>query len=250
MLTIQSSICNGGLFYSLSNLTESCIGVFRSFLSTSTPHELSSFKASRLLLSRLLIYLHQQYVLENVFEGATAVLDTDLPDLETVDGVQGVFSLINIAELANVLHPDTYQAGVDPVERIFMMHVRKLGRHLLQWLNDHIVIEPASNTGLSISTVRNMPSLSQLYLLHQVDALLTATRSMETSGFEPSIPGLTYSALRVQVIGCIGPCDDLPGDTETFAWDPETYNVTLRQEFLPSNFSMCALMRSRNLLIE
>jgi hypothetical protein len=209
MLTIKSSICTGGLFYSLSNLTESCIGVFRSFLSTSTPHhELSSFKASHLLLSQLLtrIYLHQQYVLENVFEGATAVLDTDLPDLETVDGIQGVLSLINMAELANVLHPDTYQAGIDPVEHMFLMHVRKLGRHLLQWLNEHILIEHASYTGLLTSTVRKTPSaLSQLYLLHQVDALLTAIRSMESSGFEPSIQGLTYSALRVQVIASAKP---------------------------------------------
>ncbi|KAF8803036.1 hypothetical protein BYT27DRAFT_7005916, partial [Phlegmacium glaucopus] len=133
VLTVQSTICTGGLFYSMSNITESCIGVLQSFLSSSTPQEPASFKASRLLLSRMLIYIHQQYVLE----GITSVLDTDLPKLETMDGVLAVLSLINIAELANVLHPDTYQAGVEPEERMFLMHVRKLGRHILQWLNSH-----------------------------------------------------------------------------------------------------------------
>lgn len=228
------------------NITESCFGVFQSFLSPSTPHKPASFKASRLLLSRILIYLHQQYVLE----GTTSVLNSDLPDLETMDGVLAVLSVINIAELANVLHPDTYQAGVNPEERVFLMHVRKLGRHVLQWLSDNYLIEPAPYPGNLISTVRKIPPLWRMYLHHQADALQSAMRSMERAGVSPSIPGLTYKALSVQLIQCIGPFDELLGYAETFAWEAGTHKVARRCTPLCSIFSMRNFTLSRNPLIE
>ncbi|KAF8224409.1 hypothetical protein L208DRAFT_1311786, partial [Tricholoma matsutake] len=53
-----------------------------------------------------------------------------LPDLETMDGILAVLLLINMAELANVLHPEMYQEGVDPEEWMFLIHVCKQARHL------------------------------------------------------------------------------------------------------------------------
>jgi hypothetical protein len=247
MLAIQSTICSGGLFYNMSNIIESCIGVFQSFLSASTSLEPSSLETSRLLLSRMLIYIHRQYV----YYDFTCASDTNLPDLETMDGVLAVLSLINIAEFANVLHPGTYnQAGVKPKERIFLIHVRKLGRHLLQWLNDHYLIEPAPYPGNLISTVRETPSLWYLYFLHQADALQTAMRLMEKAGLSPSIPGLTYEALRIQLTRCIDQGVELPGDTETFAWDKGTHKVSRRPRPLHSIFSMCTFTDSLSPLIE
>ena len=55
VLNIESTIISGGLFYSFSNINQSCIGVFQSFLAASNSHQLGVFKTSRLLLSWMLI---------------------------------------------------------------------------------------------------------------------------------------------------------------------------------------------------
>ena len=248
MLTIENTICAGGLFYSMMNITESCIGVFQSFLSRSTPHEPASFKASNPLLSRMLIYLHQQFVVQ----GITSVSDTtDLPDLERMNGILAVLSLINIAELANVLHPDTYQKGVEPQECMFLIHVRKLGRHLLQWLSDHYLVEPVLYPGNLISKTHITPPLWNMYLLHQVHALQSGIREMEMNGMLPFIRGLTSRTLAIQLIGCLGPLDDLVGYNDTFAWETGTHKVTKRCPPLLSTFGMCiSLLHSRNPLTE
>ncbi|KAF8233615.1 hypothetical protein L208DRAFT_1008229, partial [Tricholoma matsutake] len=117
ILTVKSSTYAGRLFYSLSTITESCIGVLQSFVGTSLSCEPGLFQSSRLLLARMLIYLHQQFVLEAITETSPGqcpyISLGHLPDLETIDGILAVLSLINLAELANVLHPNTYQGGVD-----------------------------------------------------------------------------------------------------------------------------------------
>jgi hypothetical protein len=231
---IKDSIRAGGLFYSMSHVTESCIGVFHSFLSISTTQELSSFNASHLLLSRMLIYVHKKYVVE----GVTSVLAMDLPDLETMDGVLAVLSLINIAELGNVLHPDTYTEGVKPQERMFLIHVRKLGRHLLQWLSDHYLIEPVPYPGNLISQRHVTPPLSEIYLLHQVHALQSGMREMQKAGLSPSISGLTCNSLVHQIIGCLGLSKDSAGYANTFAWETGTHKVARRSTPLLSEFSM------------
>ncbi|KAF8223972.1 hypothetical protein L208DRAFT_1012698, partial [Tricholoma matsutake] len=141
ILTVKSSIYAGGLFYSISNITESCIGVLQSFIGPSLSHELGLFQSSRLLLAQMLIYVHQQFVLDAIMEMSpsqnSSVSLVHLPDLETMDGILAVLSLINMAELVNVLHTDMYQEGVDPEECMFLIHVHKQARHLLQWLHNH-----------------------------------------------------------------------------------------------------------------
>lgn len=248
MLAIQDAICTGGLFYSMLNITESCIGVFQSFLCIVEPEDATPFAASRLLLSRLLIFIHQQYVEEGI-ASASDIDNTHLPDLETMDGILAALSLINMAELANVLHPDTYAAGVEPEERMFLMHVRKLGRHLLQWLNDHYLIEPASYPGDLISDDLEMPTLSELYFLHQAHALQSAVASMERDGFTPWIFGLTGKTLSTQLARCVG-LEDLPEEVATFAWEVGTHKVTRRPTPLLSIFGMCNFAHSRIKLIE
>jgi hypothetical protein len=218
----------------MSNITESCIGVFQSFLSISTPQDPASFNASRLLLSRMLIYAHKKYVVE----GVTSVLAMDLPDLETMDGVLAVLSLINMAELANVLHPGTYNEGVEPQERIFLIHVRKLGRHLLQWLSDHYLIDPVPYPGNLIPDDRVVPPLSKMYLFHQVHALQSGIREMQKAGLSPSISGLTCNSVILQIIGCVGLSKDLAGYKDSFAWDTGTHKVARRSTPLLSEFGM------------
>ena len=201
----------------------------------------------------MLIYMHQQFVLDAIIETSPSqnsyVSLVHLPDLETMDGILAVLSLINMAELANVLHPDTYLEGVDPEERMFLIHVRKQARHLLHWLNDHYSIEPAPHAGTVLSTAHETPHLAHSYLAHQVRALQDAKISMEAAGLQSAIPGLTYQALHVQVVGCLGaPVNGLQGRTETFAWDPETYRVSRRRIPRLTQFRMCTFTHSQNLV--
>lgn len=243
LFSVESALCAGGLFYSTSNITQSCIGVLQSFLNTSTPREPGIFKTSRLLLARMLVYIHKQLVLEDDNLDDTG----HLPDLSTMDGVLAVLSLINLAELANVLHPDTYKAGVKPEERLFLIHVRKQARHLMQWLDSHYAIEPIPGPGILISSTRKTIPLGNLYLVHQADALQAARKSMEGVGLQPSIPGLTYQALYAQVVGCLGPqVEELLGSADTFYWEEGTHQVSRRRTPLQSNFSKCALKLFRS----
>lgn len=71
VLAIDSTILSGGLFYRISNIIQSCIGALQSFLIASNSYQPGVFKTSRLLLSRILIYIHQQFVQEGITTGNT-----------------------------------------------------------------------------------------------------------------------------------------------------------------------------------
>lgn len=189
----------------------------------------------------MLIYLHQQFVLEAIAERSPTQHPPaglgHLPDLEAIDGILAVLSLINMAELANVLHPDTYQGGVDPEERMFLIHVRKQGRQLLHWLNSQYSIEPAPRAGTASRTANESPHLAYAYLVHQVRALQDAKMSMEEAGLQSAIPGLTYQALQVQIVGCLGaPARRLQGGAKSFGWDKGGYTVSRRRISLRTPF--------------
>jgi hypothetical protein len=183
--------------------------------------------------------MHQQFVLDAAMEMSPSQNSSlHLPDLETMDGILAVFSLINMAELANVLHPDTYQEGVDPEERMFLIHVRKQARDLAHWLNSYYSIEPAACAGTVSRTTRETPHVS--YLFHQACALQDAKMSMEEAGLQSAIPGLTYQALRGQLLGCLGiPVRGRQEQGDTFDWDKDTYKVTRRRKPLQTRFCMC-----------
>lgn len=182
----------------------------------------------------MLIYIHQQFVLEGITT-SDAITDVGhLPNMDTMEGVLAVLSLINIAELANVLHPDTYQAGVEPEERRFLIHVRKQGRHLLRWMSNGYIVEPA--LGASTHTSCEIPELARLYLLQQADALHVSKMFMEGAGLQSSIPGLTHSELCMQIFGCLGQqLQKLPGRAKTFTWDQGNYRVSRRHRPLLLN---------------
>lgn len=64
------------------------------------------------------------------------VLDPDvyyhLPSLKDSNGMMHVISLINLAELANVIEPDMYRpGGVSSQDQKFFIHVRMRARMLL-----------------------------------------------------------------------------------------------------------------------
>jgi hypothetical protein len=221
MLNIQPTMCVGGLFYSMSNITESCTGVLQSFIGALVSWDPDLFRASRQLLARMLIYVYQQCVLEFV--------DSDrqhMPD-ETMDGMIAILSLVNVAELSNVLHPDMYQGGVDPAERMFLIHVHKLGRLLFQWLENNYIFK---STATSVST---MGEMWQLYLFHQAGTLQEAKLTMEKAGIPSGILHLTCHTLSAQIKSCLGSqVNEIPESIKSFTWDKGSYQVSRHHKIL------------------
>lgn len=89
-----------------------------------------------MLLRRILVFIHAA----TVGAGFVAMADEPFPPLEhipalhTPDGTVGFFNLINSAELADVLHPQSYsQVGLCVKERAAMVHARRLARQLRHW---------------------------------------------------------------------------------------------------------------------
>jgi hypothetical protein len=101
-----------------------------------------------------------------------------------------VFAVVTIIELANVVHPDTYQArGVDPVERLAMIHARFLARQILYSLEPTIKLFIPPDLRITISDVFkcvmqkrsrhlgtevHLPQCSEEDLRYQLEAVLSA----------------------------------------------------------------------------
>jgi hypothetical protein len=93
-------------------------------------------------------------------------------DLATLEGVLATLSVINIAELVNILHPNTYTSGVEAAECMFLIHVHKKGRDLLEWLMKNYTIKRVTD-GAGRNEDGKL-SLANLYLIQQVWALQEA----------------------------------------------------------------------------
>jgi hypothetical protein len=69
ILSIDNTITTGGMFFSMGTITASCIGMMQSFVGGTATSEDDHSTASRTILSRILIHIHQQWVKWEVFEG-------------------------------------------------------------------------------------------------------------------------------------------------------------------------------------
>jgi len=66
-LTLEDSICQVGGFYHISTIIPSCVGVMQTFVYGRSQCDHGHFQASRMLLGRILIYLHQEICRRNAF---------------------------------------------------------------------------------------------------------------------------------------------------------------------------------------
>jgi hypothetical protein len=128
VFTPESTICFGNHFYAISTLSD-FVG---SSVLTNTQHT----KDSRMLLRRILTYIHA----ETVEAGFVATPNQPHPALEhipafdTFEGVVDFFNLLNVIELADALHPQTYSlGGLCIKERAGMIHAQRLARQLQRW---------------------------------------------------------------------------------------------------------------------
>lgn len=68
-----------------------------------------------------------------------------MPDPSTFDGIHDLFSLCNIVEMANILHPESYQPkGLGISQRQDMIRGRVLSRAIIAWVIGNYEIEHVS----------------------------------------------------------------------------------------------------------
>ncbi|KAF8803042.1 hypothetical protein BYT27DRAFT_7110523 [Phlegmacium glaucopus] len=106
VLTTTASICYGGHYLATSCLRETCSGFLITFTLSSLLTNTESTTNAQLLFRQMACFFHEAYT------GDTSRLPPNtlahLPDVTNFDGLLDLFSLCNLLELANILHPDTY----------------------------------------------------------------------------------------------------------------------------------------------
>jgi hypothetical protein len=125
--------------------------------------------------------------------------DPHLPDLLTHSGLYSVFSLINIAELSNVLHPDTYGAGVPPQERLFLIHVRMRARMLRAWITARYLITRMTN---GKSKRYHADALADGHLVYQTAAMRTRKVTYDTANVIHGVPAFNAQDLDRELDLC------------------------------------------------
>ena len=129
----------------------------------------------------------------------------------------GLLSLMNIMELANVLHPDTYRSYLSPSQRFLFIRLRMLARQLLYAVNAHYDLEADEAEEFTVYR------LSTHYLFNQAQALLYAKKKSDSTGIDSRIPGFTQDALHAQISAYFG--FDIDPDLDTFLWQGPVYRV-------------------------
>lgn len=155
-----------------------------------------------------------------------------VPDVSTFDGIHDLFSVCNIVEMANILHPGTYsEEGLRVSERQEMIRGRALSRAIVAW-----VISNYETEGLSTE------SFYWKYLAYQARGVCHAKKFADANGvyaysgipLARKVQQLTERSFRG--IGRFwAEWDSFGGsEPETFAWpkaDPVV--VKARQTKLP-----------------
>jgi hypothetical protein len=84
------------------------------------------------------------------------------------DGIHDVFSLCNLVEMANIVHPSTYsKEGLCPSERLEMIRGRALSQAVVGWVISNYEIEDSEVT---------TESFYWKYLAHQARAVCNAKK--------------------------------------------------------------------------
>lgn len=108
-----------------------------------------------------------------------------------------VISLINLAEVANVIEPDTYRpGGVCAQDRIFFIHVRLRARTLLAWLNSRFNIRQRLR-----GEVFPVREFAEEYLAYQMVAMGVRKRFYDGTQRE-SFGSITAEELDRELHGC------------------------------------------------
>lgn len=195
VLTPEAAICYGGHFYATSTIRETVFGVFHMFALSKAITNTEHSRDSRLLLRRLIVYIHHVLVRGQLRPHPSSKLP-HIPSVWTFDGALDLFLLCIFAELGELLDPVAYakQHRDDRElehERLSTIYARGLARELLEWWN-----------ALFMFSAKNDQSLTQgkgifrRFLAHQVRALAAYKKLAEEKEMEAEEPACTAAAFE------------------------------------------------------
>jgi hypothetical protein len=117
--------------------------------------------------------------------------------LEEIKGILHVVSLINVAELANVTEPSTYQpGGLCAKDRTFFIHVRLRARELLAWLNSRFDICILSGA------VLDLREFAEEYLSYQMVVMRIRKDFYDGRTMTSPVSHITAEELDKELHGC------------------------------------------------
>ena len=223
VLAIENTIYCGGGFYAMHLMELSCLGMLQSFIFGHLFYEDDHTAAYRLLLRRMITFMHEMYVnlddRESIcvntllctlvvysdlvyLKGKDTQSDLDvlhLPGISGEDNLPNLISLCAIAELLDVLHFDSYRPmRMAPEDKMMADHTRRLARTTLQWLLCRYELQDEDNRWRNRDVVRGT-------CVYWAKGLLTAKSFGDKFGItNPRVADLTLFTLRRELDFSLG----------------------------------------------
>jgi hypothetical protein len=197
VVTFEASICHGGHFYPMSTMRNTMYGIMHTFVGSSVLTNTEHTTDSRMLLQRLVSHVYSHTV-EHKFQASPDLptpTSAHVPKLNTIDGVLDLFSLLNLIELSNILHPLSYATcGLRLKERMQMIHARKLTRIILRWFWCNYEIYQIQKGTRKI--VRDGEHFYNESLGRQTKALVAYKKVAETCGMVSDVEACTAEVME------------------------------------------------------
>lgn len=204
-------------------------GVYHMFCASKVITNTEHTKDSRILLRRLVTYLHHVLVRGGFSPHSSASLPPHAPDVRTLQGTIDLFLLCIFAELGELLDHAAYRKQRRDVkeleeERLCVIYVRGLSRDIRAWWSSHLMFSsPAAGSIVSGEVI-----YKQL-LSHQIAALVgykkdAERRKMEAE--EASCTGVAFEALARRYFPFYPVTPFPPGATlKNFEWEGGAYTI-------------------------
>ena len=229
VLTPKAAICHGGHFYATSTIRETVFGVFHMFsLSkaiTNTEHSLDS----RLLLQRLIAYIHHTLVRGQFDPQSPGLPSPHIPDVRTLEGTLDLFYLCIIGELGDFLDPTAYAKRYRDNralehQQLCTVHTRGLARELLLWWRGLFMFRRQGDSGVDGAIIFNS------MFTHQVKTLVAYKKRAEQEEMEAeesACTGAAFEALAMKYFPSLAPTLMPEGaSTRNFNWQGAGYTVS------------------------
>jgi hypothetical protein len=250
VFTPRSAICFGNHFYTITTISDTVYTIIHTFVGSSALTNTEHNTDSRMLLRRILLYIHSETVGVDFIPTVDRPIPTSghIPALDSYDGVVTFFNLLNIIELGDILHPGSYTwARLGLKERVEMIHSRKLARQLRHWFWCYFDISVIPHTSSSEEFWRHREIFYFAGLAYQVKAILAYKEAATAADMRPEVEGCTDTAVESMISNVFsqnttfwqawGNLDAANNSLETLCWTgwmkDTNFEVLVRQLPMP-----------------
>ncbi|KAH6915898.1 hypothetical protein BKA70DRAFT_1418816 [Coprinopsis sp. MPI-PUGE-AT-0042] len=180
IISVDDSITHNSSFIAASTIRSSCFGYMYSLISSSSRNN-PSHQACRMLLRRMVHYLHLVYLGGRFLEGYGVFQQppelAHVPDLFTFDGVVDLLSICNLFEMANVLSYEAYMPqNLPEYDRTHFIQTRKLCREMVHWAGSRLLFVSEAGHDMDLHRIQMrylaIQSKALVKLRYRLDSLL------------------------------------------------------------------------------